>query len=104
MTCKRCNGSGEIPAVVSVRPSVWNSCPDCSGSGESEPCPKCGEVVPADIEAKKYKRGLRMAQIHAFEGPYYHICNECLETYNAMLEAQMEARREFFKGIEKTWG
>ncbi len=99
MKCKRCQGTGNRFEGKSM---VRIDCPDCQGSGESEACPKCGKIVPADVTAKKRRRGLRMAQIYPYMRPYYHVCNECLEVYNALVESQMDARREFFKGIEST--
>lgn len=99
MVCNRCDGTG----VKDQRTSTFGVCPDCGGSGESEACPKCGKIVPSDVTAKKHRRGLRMTQIYSWRRPYYHVCNECLDVYNALLESQINVRREFFKGIESTW-
>lgn len=98
MQCKRCQGTGFKSARGST--ARVGECSDCQGSGESEGCPKCGKIVPADIEAKKTRRGLRMAQIYSWSRPYYHVCNECLDVYDALVESQMCARREFFKGVD----
>lgn len=99
MKCGRCNGTGN--PNQNVRDAVMaGDCPDCQGSGESEPCPRCGGIVPADIEAKKYKRGLRMCRIYDFRGPYYHVCNECLGEYEAVCGRHEDERRAFFKDVE----